>query len=102
MPLIIVIGGGVILIPDKPEKALVLIGSILLLVGLVTLIKAMEMRQKFIKPFTDWDEYFDRTLDRINSLLTKAGLIDEEQAVFINSIVDVADEDSNPPGESDE
>ena len=100
--LIMVIGGGVILIPDKPYVALIVVGSILVFGGFVTMVEAVEQRQKFIKPFTDWEEYFNRTLDRIDSLLTKAELSDEEQAEFINTVVDVAEEDPIPSGESDE
>lgn len=99
---IMVIGGGFILIPVRPYVALVMIGSLIVFGGFVTMVEAVEKRQKFIKPFTDWDEYFARTLDRIDSLLTKAGLSDEEQAEFIKTIVDVAEEETNQPGESDE
>ena len=99
---IMVIAGNFILIPDKPYVALIVVGSIMVFGGFVTMVEAVEMRQTFIKPFTNWDEYFDRTLDRIESLLTKAGLSDEKQAEFIQAIVDVAEEETNQPGEIDE
>lgn len=40
---------------------------------------------KYVEPYTDWDEYFDKTANRVESLLAKAGMSDDEQAGFINA-----------------
>ena len=40
---------------------------------------------KFVEPYTDWDEYFNKTVERVESLLAKAGMSDDEQADFINA-----------------
>ena len=95
-------GSVIILLSNYVTNLFVVVGFLIISWGVLKIAKAVDTRQKYIMPFVDWDEYFDRTLARIGSLLTKAGISDEEQVEFIDELVFVADDLSSTQSENDE
>lgn len=50
-------------------------------------------QETLVRPLTDWIVYHDRTIGRIRLLLAKAGMDDQQQATFINNVIeDLGDE----------
>ena len=99
--IIVVIANDLILMSKEISILTFSVGAILIWLGLLLISEAMDKRQRFIKPYIDWVKYHETTLDRIRSLLAKTGLNDGEQAIFIDGIVDVVEEDLIELGEDD-
>ncbi|WP_156826951.1 hypothetical protein [Geopsychrobacter electrodiphilus] len=77
------------------------VGLMLFLQGVQAASDTMDKRRIAIKPYIDWVGYHEATLARIGSLLATAGLDDGEQAIFINNVVSIVDEEIIGP-ENDE
>ena len=60
---VMITGFGVLLVQDELYPPIVTLGWVMVVFGFVIMVEAAETRQKYIKPFIDWDEYFARTLD---------------------------------------
>ncbi len=55
-----------------------------------------------MRPLTDWGPYLDRTMGRITALLAKAGMDDEQQAKFIDDIINATEDEPDLPEEGAE
>lgn len=94
--IMMVVGGSVLLttgielisMPENITDISFLIGFGIFIIAWNIFSGAVNMRQRYIKPYVNWIKYHETTLSRISSLLADAGLNDEEQGAFIDRVVD--------------
>lgn len=73
---------------DAPKYVVYYLSGLIFILGCILVVNGLDNRQRFIIPFLNWDEYFEKSLNRISNLLAKAGLDDDQQGEFIDNVID--------------